>query len=61
MRATTLLARSSSARCLPDMKRRPMISRRVRTGGGPPSVEDLDSKNLEMENVLHGGAAMITA
>ena len=61
IRATTLLARSSSARCLDGMKRHPMISVRVRTGGGPPSGEVTDLKNLEMEKVLHGGAAMITA
>ena len=58
IRATTLLARSSSARCLDGMKRHPMISMRVRTGGGPPSGEVADLKNLEMEKVLHGGAAM---
>ena len=38
-----------------------MISMRVRTGGGPPSGEVSERKNLEIEKVLHGGAAMIAA
>jgi len=58
---TTLLARSSSARCLDGRKRQPMISMRVRTGGGPPSGEVSERKNLEIEKVLHGGAAMMMA
>ena len=31
------------------------------TIGGPPSDEVADSKNREIEKVLHGGAAMIAA
>jgi len=33
----------------------------VRTGGGPPSGDEGDSKNLEIEKVLQGGAAMMAA
>ena len=55
------LARSSSERCAVGMKRHPSISARVLTMGGPPSSADFDSKNREMEKVLQGGAARMTA
>ena len=61
MRATMLLARSSSGRCEVGTKRSPSMLLRLRTGGGPPSFESGDSKKREMENVLHGGAATMTA
>ena len=42
-------------------KRHPSISVRVRTGSGPPSADEEDLKNLEIEKVLQGGAAMMAA
>ena len=57
MRPTMSFARSSSARCFVGMKRKPSMSVRLRTIGGPPSDEVADSKNREIEKVLHGGAA----
>ena len=36
-----------------------MCSPRVRTMGGPPSLDERECMKREMENVLHGGAAMI--
>ena len=57
----TSLARTSSGRCFDGRKRHPSISVRVRTGGGPPSADEEDLKNLEIEKVLQGGAAMIAA
>ena len=34
---------------------------RLRTAGGPPSLESGDTKKREMEKVLQGGAARMTA
>lgn len=51
MRETTSFARLSSARCFAGRNRQPLISCLVRTGGGPPSFEVSELKNLEIENV----------
>ena len=56
-----LFARSSSARCLAGTKRSPSMCVRVLTIGGPPSTEVADSKKREIEKVLQGGAAQMSA
>ena len=61
MRATMSLARSSSARCLVGTKRSPSMCGRVLTMGGPPSLEESDLKKREIEKVLQGGAASMSA
>ena len=60
-RATMAFACESSRRCLGGTEGKPRMCVRVRTRGGPPSllVEPLPSKCRDIENVLHGGAAMM--
>ena len=58
MRRTSSFARRSSRTWLGGTDSTPRMLLRSRTTGGPPSLDDLLSKNREMEKVLHGGAAI---
>eukprot|EP00965_Chrysotila_dentata_P062480 2070173-Pleurochrysis_carterae.AAC.1 len=57
VRRTISLARWSSRRCALGTEGSPEGCRRVRSSGGPPSVDDAEEKCRDTEKVEHGGEA----